>query len=79
MQIEKKTEIIVKTTDGQIINIGDEVIFNADNKCLHGIYKGISTRGAIMFDGVIGKETVTFNVMPKSIDEIVKYADVKIN
>lgn len=70
MEIVKETLTKVMTTDGREINVGDRVVFNADNKCFIGDYIGITKRGAVSFKGVIDSSDVTFNVMPKSIKEI---------
>lgn len=72
MEIKKEITANPMTTDGKILEYGDSVVFNADGKCLAGIYKGMSKRGAVMFDGIIANEKVTFNVMPRSITAIYK-------
>ena len=72
MEIKKEITVNPMTTDGEVLAYGDEVIFNAEGRCFAGVYKGISSRGAVMFEGVICSEIVMFNVMPKSIVEIFK-------
>ena len=70
--IEKETITTVRATDGQIISTGDTVVFVADNKCFSGNFKGITSRGALAFDGLISSVPCVFNVMPKSIIGIYK-------
>ena len=72
MKIEKEVVVRLLTTDGQELKEGDEVIFNAIGKCFIGIYRGITKKGSIIFDGVIQEEPVRFNIMPKSITTIEK-------
>ena len=78
MQIKKETVISVLTTSGEVINAGDTVVFNFEDKCCVGVYLGFSERGALRFTGKISDTDVTFHVMPKSIKEIYK-ADVKVH
>jgi hypothetical protein len=72
MKIEKEVVIRPMTADGQELTVGDRCVFNVAGKCLTGIYKGITKHGAISFDGIISDAPVQFNVMPNSIDYIVK-------
>lgn len=72
MKIEKEVVIRLLTTDGHELKEGDKVIFNAIGKCFIGTYKGITKKGAVIFDGVIQEEPVRFNIMPKSITTIEK-------
>lgn len=78
MQIKKETVISVLTTNGETINVGDTVVFNAEGKCYTGVYMGLSDRGALKLKGKISGTDVTWNVMPKSIKEICK-ADVTVH
>ena len=77
MEIKKEITVNPMTTDGKVLECGDKVIFTAEDKCFAGIYKGISKRGAVMFDGVIAGTEVTFNVLPRSIMTIYK-AEIKV-
>ena len=72
MKIEKELVIRPMTADGQELIVGDECIFNVAGRCLIGIYKGITKHGALTFEGIISDAPVRFNVMPNSIDYIVK-------
>ena len=72
MVIERITTVSPKTTDGQVIEKGDTVVFNADGKCFAGVYMGMSQRGAMRFKGKIVGASVDFNIMPKSIESIYK-------
>ena len=76
MQIKKETVISVLTTSGEVINAGDTVVFNFEDKCC--VYLGLSDRGALKFKGKIADTDVTFHVMPRSIKEIYK-ADVTVH
>ena len=67
MEIKKETKIIPMTTDGQALRKGDSVVFNAEGRCFAGIFLGVSSRGSVMFEGIIQDANVRFNVMPKSI------------
>lgn len=70
MEIVKRQVIDVNTTDGKKLEVGTNVYLNALGYVILGTFKGISKKGALMFDG-IGKFTdVTFNIMPKSIEEM---------
>jgi hypothetical protein len=77
MEIKKAITFNPITTDGKILEYGDSVVFNAEGRCFAGIYRGISNRGAVMFDGVIAGTEVTFNVLPRSIMTIYK-AEIKV-
>lgn len=77
MKIKKETVISVLTANGETINVGDTVVFNAEGKCYTGVYMGLTDRGALKFKGKISGTDVTWNVIPKSIKEICK-ADVKV-
>lgn len=70
MEIKKETTIIPMTTDGKPLHEGDKVVFTAEGKCFCGKFLGISSRGAVMFDGIIADEKVRFNIMPRSIKSI---------
>ena len=72
MKIEKEVVVKPMTTDGLELQIGDKCLFNAWGRCHTGIYKGIASKGAVMFEGMISEAPVTFNVMPSSIDYIKK-------
>lgn len=78
MQIKKETVISVLTTSGEVINAGDTVIFNFDEKCCVGVYMGLSDRGALKFKGKIADTDVIYHVMPRSIKEIYN-ADVTVH
>ena len=56
MQIKKETVISVLTTSGEVINAGDTVVFNFEDKCCVGVYLGLSDRGALKFKGKICEE-----------------------
>lgn len=70
MEIKKETTIIPMTTDNKPLHEGDKVVFTAEDKCFCGKFLGISKKGAVMFEGIIAGEKVTFNVMPRSIKHI---------
>lgn len=72
MEVVKRTVVEVKTTDGKIINEGETVILVANGYTIVGVYRGISKKSALMFEGVAGFSDVTFNILPKSIKCIFK-------
>lgn len=72
MEIKKEITVNPMTTDGKILENGDEVVFIAEGKSFVGIYLGINKRGAVMFSTYFGDEPITFNVMPRSIAAIYK-------
>lgn len=78
MELVKETTISVMTTDGKKIEMGDTVVFNLEDRCCAGVYKGISKKGALMFDSKIVGTGVRFHIMPRSIKEIYK-AEVKVD
>lgn len=77
MEIKKEITVNPMTTDGKILEYGDSVVFNAEGRCFAGKYMGMSSRGAVMFEGVIADNKVLFNVMPRSIKTIYK-AEIKV-
>lgn len=71
MEIKKITDVMVYTTDGMQINVGDTVTFNThDGKCYVGGYNGLNRKGALEFMDLISHNYYAF--MPKSINEIYK-------
>ena len=72
MEVIKRQVVEVKTTDGKIINEGDTVVLVANGYTIVGVYKGISKKSALMFEGFAGFSDVTFNILPKSIKCIFK-------
>lgn len=70
METIKRTVVEIKTTDGKPVEIGTEVYLKACGYVIIGTFDGIAKKGAWKFKGV-GKFTdVTFNIMPKSIEEM---------
>jgi hypothetical protein len=78
MKVEKITEIKFTADNGAEIKNGDRVVFECAAKCYAGIFRGINSRGAVMFDSVICGADVRFNIMPTSIEKIYK-ADILID
>lgn len=72
MEIKRETTVMVLTTDGKEIHKGDYVAFNASGRCLAGHFAGISKKGALIFESVISETNVTFHVMPKCIETIIR-------
>lgn len=72
MEIKKEITVNPMTTDGKVLENGDEVVFIAEGRGFAGIYLGINKRGAVMFSTFFGDEPITFNVMPRSITDIYK-------
>lgn len=76
MEIKKITDVVVSATDGQILELGDTVMFNTnDGRCCVGGYNGLNRRGALEFMDLISHNY--FAVMPKSISKIYK-VDVEL-
>lgn len=70
METIKRQVVEVKTTDGKLLEVGTEVYLKACGYVIIGTFDGIAKKGAWKFKGV-GKFTdVTFNIMPKSIEEM---------
>lgn len=45
MEIKKITDVVVSATDGQILELGDTVMFNTnDGRCCVGGYNGLNRR-----------------------------------
>ena len=78
MELVKETTISVMTTDGQKLKDGDVVVLNLSDKCCVGVFKGITKKGAIRLDGVIGTCPVVYNIMPRSIKQLFR-ASVEVN
>lgn len=78
MELVKETTISVMTTDGQKLKDGDVVVLNLSDKCCVGVFKGITKKGAIRLDGVIGTSPVVYNIMPRSIKQLFR-ASVEVN
>lgn len=76
MEVKKKVEIVIETTNGKKVNEGDVVMFSCGGRCLFGEYKGIDTRGNWKFKGIHQFEDVNFSVAPRSIVEMFHIADV---
>lgn len=71
MDIRKITDVVVTTTDGQTLQLGDMVIFNNnEGKCFVGGYNGLNRRGALEFMDPITHNY--FAIMPKSIVKLYK-------
>lgn len=66
MKIETTVKRKIYAEDGQEVTLGTLVEFTVENRSLCGIYKGISNRGALVFQNTIEKD-VTYNVKPSSI------------
>ena len=70
MQLKKIVTVEAETTDGKKMVIGmDYVIITAD-RSLCGTYRGISGKGALMFDAPLEGDDTSFNIMPSSIKKI---------
>lgn len=67
MKINKEVVTTVLTEDNQELHIGDTVIFNSEERCFAGKYLGITRRGSVSFEGLVGDTKVIFNVMPRCI------------
>lgn len=70
METIKRTVFEIKTTDGKPVEIGTEVYLKACGYVIIGTFDGISKKGAWKFKGVGKFADATFNIMPKSIEEM---------
>ena len=78
MEIRRTITSDAITSDNQVMQTGKTYIFDTSAGCLVGIYKGLTPKRALMFDGLLGNTPVTFNVMPTSIFAIYEgYAEIK--
>lgn len=70
METIKRMVVEINTTDGKHVEPGTKVYLKACGHVIIGAFDGIAKKGAWKFKGV-GKFTdVTFNIMPKSIEEM---------
>lgn len=76
MEVRKKVEIIVETTDSKPVNTGDVMAFSCGGGELIGAYVGIDSRGNWKFKGVNQFENVCFSVAPRSIEKMYHFTDV---
>ena len=70
METIKRTVVEVNTTDGKSVWIGTEVYLKACGYVIIGTFDGIAKKGAWKFKGIGKFADVTFNIMPKSIEEM---------
>lgn len=70
MKLKKITTIEAETTDGKKMVVGTDYVIIIVDRSLCGTYRGISSRGALMFDIPIKEESISFNIMPSSIKMI---------
>lgn len=70
METIKRTVVEIKTTDDKPVEIGTEVYLKACGYVIIGTFNGIAKKGAWKFKGVGKFADVTFNIMPKSIEEM---------
>lgn len=66
MDIKTTVNRQIFAEDGTEVTTGTVVEFTVENRSLCGIYKGISNRGALIFQNTIDMD-VTYNVKPSSI------------
>lgn len=70
MQLRKITTIEAVTTDGKTMVDGMSYIIVISDRSLCGIYRGITKKGALMFDVPVRSENIRFNIMPNSVKKI---------
>lgn len=70
MEIKRETITRVMIDENRSLLKGDTVKFIANGICHLGTFVGVSKRGALQFDAVVGKHQITFNVMPASVEDI---------
>ena len=70
METIKRTVVEIKTTDGKRVDIGTKVYLKACGYVIIGTFDGIAKKGAWKFKGIGKFADVTFNIMPKSIEEM---------
>lgn len=70
MEIKKQIITEVRIDEHSKLETGDTVKFIANNSCYLGEYEGMTNRGCLKFKGTVGKATIHFNIMPKSIKNI---------
>lgn len=70
MEIEKKTVINIRTTDGILIKEHDICLLQACGYSICGEFAGLTKYGALRFKSVVAGTDVTFNIRDKSIEKI---------
>ena len=74
MQLKKIVTVEAETTDGKKMVVGEDYIIVIADRSLCGTYKGISKKGALMFQVPLKGEDTLFNIMPSSIAKIFEAA-----
>lgn len=67
MKIKREVVTKVMIDDATGLKDGDTVVFIANGLCHIGVFKGITKRGCLSFEGNVKNEKVIYNIMPKSI------------
>ena len=67
MQIKREVVTKVMIDDATGLQDGDTVVFIANGLCHIGIFKGITKRGCLSFEGNVKNEKVIYNIKPTSI------------
>lgn len=70
VSIKKTTVVNVLDSKGLPIGLGDTMLFKANGRVHIGVYQGIASRGALIFQGIEQFKDVEFHVMPSAIEEI---------
>lgn len=70
MKLKKILTVEAETTDGKKMIDGCDYVIVLSDRSLCGTYRGISRRGALMFDVPVKCTDIRFNIMPSGINEI---------
>lgn len=74
MQLKKIVTVEAETTDGKRMVVGMDYVIITVDRSLCGTYRGISGRGALIFEVPLKGDGNSFNIMPSSIEMIFEAA-----
>ncbi len=70
MQLKKIVTVEAETTDGKKMVAGKNYVIVTSDRSLCGTFRGISGRGALIFDIPLKGDDRSFNIMPSSIERV---------
>lgn len=71
MQVKKTVTVVVETTDGKEVKVGNRVNFETNSGVLQtGIFAGFTDRGLWRFTGYGPFSKVEYSMHPKGIKEM---------
>ena len=74
MQLKKIVTVEAETTDGKRMVVGTDYVIITADRSLCGTYRGISGRGALIFEVPLKGDEKSFNIMPSSIEMVFEAA-----